>query len=255
MRYLGGKSRTARRIVEAITEHASSRTPLDRWVEPFMGGGSVTVEVSRRGEFSSVHASDLDNLVVAYWNAIREGWVPVPHVSFEEYESVRANPGDYCDAHVAHVAYNCSFGGKRWGGYARSMKSDGITPRNHADESSRRDSRLSGFLVNTVITQGDYVSALRGAGHGDVVYCDPPYEGTTGYRSGPFEHDAFWSHVQDAANAGALVYVSEYAHPPHVQAEPVWTNVQSKSVRGGAAARPTATDNVFFTHPTQSDTR
>lgn len=218
-----------------------------------MGGGSITVEVSRRGYFSPVHASDLDNLVVAYWNAIRDSWVPEPNVSFEEYKSVRANPGAYSGAHVAHVAYNCSFGGKRWGGYARSMKADKVTPRNHADEASRRDSRLSGFLTNTEITQSDYVSVLHTVGQGDVVYCDPPYEGTTSYRTGAFDHAAFWSHVQDAANSGALVYVSEYTHPSHVRAELVWTNMQSKSAHGGATARPTATDNVFFVHPARGD--
>ena len=47
MRYLGGKSRTAQRIVVTITEHAIWHGCPTRWVEPFMGGGSVMVAASR----------------------------------------------------------------------------------------------------------------------------------------------------------------------------------------------------------------
>ena len=111
MRYLGGKARTARRIVAAITEHAFQHGTTTRWVEPFMGGGSVMVEASRLGVFESVHVSDIDPLVVAYWSAIRAGWVPATSVTSDEYVAVRYNPEAYPAEHVAHVAYNSSFGG------------------------------------------------------------------------------------------------------------------------------------------------
>ena len=48
MRYLGGKSRTATAIVAAINEHAFRHGTPTRWVEPFMGGGSVMVAASPR---------------------------------------------------------------------------------------------------------------------------------------------------------------------------------------------------------------
>ena len=249
MRYLGGKSRTARRIVEAVTEHAFQHGTPAWWVEPFMGGGSVMVEASRLGVFESVHASDIDPLVVAYWNAIRVGWVPPSSITYDEWYDVRNNLEVYPPAYVAHVAYNCSFGGKQWGGYARSMKADGITPRNHSDEASRRDAATAKWLSDTLITCSDYVDALTGAGKGDVVYCDPPYEDTTGYRTGAFDHAAFWSSAQAAADRGALVYVSEYACPEHVDSEVIWSNEQSKSVAGGSKARPRAVENVFFIRP------
>ena len=249
MRYLGGKARTARRIVAAITEHAFQHGTPTRWVEPFMGGGSVMVDASRLGVFESVHASDIDPLAVAYWSAIRDGWTPATSVTCDEYVAVRYSPEAYPAEHVAHVAYNCSFGGKRWGGYARSMKADGITPRSHADEASRRDSDAAQWLGSTRIACADYAEVLSGVGLGDVVYCDPPYADTTGYKTGAFDHAPFWSAVQAAADRGALVYVSEYACPGHVSADVVWSNVQSKSVRGGSGTRPRATDNVFFIHP------
>ena len=245
MRYLGGKSRTARRIVEAITVHASRRGPFIRWVEPFMGGGSTMVAASRLGVFKNVHASDIDPLVVAYWTAIRDGWVPATDVTFEEYVSVREAPETYALAHVAHVAYNCSFGGKRWGGFARAKKANG-DPQNFAEESSRRDSGAATDLLGTTVTCADYAGVLSSVGPGDVVYCDPPYEGTTGYKTGAFDHAAFWDAASSAANRGALVYVSEYTHPDHIRTEVVWSRSQAKFLAGGSGTRPRATDNVFF---------
>lgn len=245
MRYIGGKSRTARRIVAAIMDHARSRGPLTRWVEPFMGGGSTMVAASRLGVFNNVHASDIDPLVVAYWTAIRDGWVPVTDVTYEEYVSVRDAPEHYALAHVAHVAYNCSFGGKRWGGFARGKKENG-DPRNFADESSRRDTATAPYLAWTTIACTDYAGVLSSVGPGDVVYCDPPYQGTTGYATGAFDHAGFWDAASSAVNRGALVYVSEYAHPDHIRTEAVWSSTQAKSVAGGSGTRPRATDNVFF---------
>lgn len=251
MRYLGGKARTAKHIVAAITEHAFGHGTPTRWVEPFMGGGAVMVQAARLGVFSKIHASDIDPLVVAYWSAIRGGWVPSTSVTYDEYVAVRANPDAYPVEHVAHAAYNCSFGGKRWGGYARGMKADGVTPRSFGDESSRRDSAAAKWLGDARITCSDYVDVLSDAGTGALVYCDPPYAGTTGYKTGEFDHDAFWPAVQAAAGRGALVYVSEYACPAHTDSEVIWSNGQSKSVAGGKGSRPRATDNVFYVRPPQ----
>lgn len=45
-----------------------------------------------------------------------------------------------------------------------------------------------------------------------VVYCDPPYEGTSEYREGGFNHAEFWEWVRVASKKN-VVYVSEYAAP------------------------------------------
>src|SRR5665811_413022 len=45
-----------------------------------------------------------------------------------------------------------------------------------------------------------------------LIYCDPPYEGTTAYKDG-FNHVAFWQWCRDKANEGHIVFVSEYNAP------------------------------------------
>lgn len=45
-----------------------------------------------------------------------------------------------------------------------------------------------------------------------IVYCDPPYFGTTDYKD-KFDHSIFWDWVRALANDGHKVYVSEYQAP------------------------------------------
>jgi DNA adenine methylase len=49
-----------------------------------------------------------------------------------------------------------------------------------------------------------------------VIYCDPPYAGTTGYRGGgvsAFDHARFWYLCRRWVDCGARVFVSEYRVP------------------------------------------
>ena len=45
-----------------------------------------------------------------------------------------------------------------------------------------------------------------------IVYCDPPYEGTTKYAN-DFDHNLFWNWVRNISKQGHTVYVSEYNAP------------------------------------------
>lgn len=47
-----------------------------------------------------------------------------------------------------------------------------------------------------------------------VIYCDPPYASTTGYRGG-FDSDEFWEYARMAARNN-IVLVSEYTSPPDI---------------------------------------
>lgn len=48
--------------------------------------------------------------------------------------------------------------------------------------------------------------------NGAIVYCDPPYKGTTQYRERGFDHDKFWDWVRQKSKTNP-VYVSEYNAP------------------------------------------
>ena len=45
-----------------------------------------------------------------------------------------------------------------------------------------------------------------------LIYCDPPYQGTTGYKTGTFDHDKFFEWCREQAKKN-IVFVSEYKAP------------------------------------------
>ena len=46
----------------------------------------------------------------------------------------------------------------------------------------------------------------------DMIFCDLPYEGTTSYKTGAFDHDKFWQWCRDMSKNN-VVFVSEYEAP------------------------------------------
>ena len=142
------------------------------------------------------------------WQAALSGWVPPVSVTLEEYKRLRtAEPS----ALRGFVGFGGSFGGKWFGGYARGGKT-----RNYLAESSRAVIKAIAKMTRTG-TEIVFRHARYHEGHGTprmVIYCDPPYAGTLGYKgTDDFDHAAFWQWAEDQTRTGALVVVSEYSAP------------------------------------------
>ena len=45
-----------------------------------------------------------------------------------------------------------------------------------------------------------------------IIYCDPPYIGTTGYNGQTFDFEKFDAWVEEMKNKGIKVYISEYTN-------------------------------------------
>lgn len=197
MRYMGGKSRVAKGIAATMLEATSNRSV---YVEPFLGGGSVAVQMVPH--FGQSYLSDAHHDLIILWQALQLGWEPPDSVSEEFYRQLRdAGPS----AIRGFVGYACSFGGKWFGGYARGVG------RNYAGESRNLLLRKIPALTGARITHTDYrnVEIPDGA----VVYLDPPYAGTTGYGAvGAFDTVMFWKWAE-TLSARASVFVSEYHAP------------------------------------------
>ena len=76
---------------------------------------------------------------------------------------------------------------------------------------------------------------------GDVVYCDPPYNGTGGYCGKDFDHNAFyeWARTRDYP-----VYFSEYNAPDDFVC--VWSKPICKIFLGGKSAHNKAIEKLFI---------
>lgn len=176
------------------------------------GGGAVLEAMLRAGlDGSRVVASDYCRPLIAMYRALQSGWDPPESLSFEEWTVLRdrARGGEWEDPLIAFAGFGCSFGGKWFGGYARDPKSD----RNYA-----------GNMRNTLLKFAAATSSVRFHWRNydairvpprTLIYCDPPYAGTTGYGGvSAFDHSAFWSWCRRMSkDNGCTVLVSEYSAP------------------------------------------
>lgn len=229
MKYLGGKSRIAREIVEAM----DVRGP---WWEPFCGGLSVSVQLASRG---TGVCSDAHPALIALYRAIASGWNPPETLTETEYVAARYLPDS--DPLKAFAGFGCSFGARYFAGYARSS-----AQRNYAGEARRSLLRDVGALrkAGVSIDHASFFDASPRSGL--TVYCDPPYMGTTGY-SVPFDSAAFWRRAREWADAGSRVFVSEYECP--IDHEVAWSKAHRSSVARSAAARTVRTEKLFRVLP------
>ena len=111
------------------------------------------------------------------------------------------------------IGFAMSFGGKWFGGYRRDVKGT-----RGCIDNMRTQTRRS---RNNAIAQGVKLKGVDFTCCGydelcipqqSIIYCDPPYEGTTKYKD-DFNHRDFWQWCRDKAKEGHQVFVSEYNAP------------------------------------------
>ena len=197
MRYLGGKSRIAKEIVEVMS---AEREKGMAWVEPFMGSGKIISLVNGRRI-----GADVNHEMIALFKAIRGGWRPPADVSREFYCEVKNNQDKYSDHLKAFIGIGCGFGGIRWGSYAEDK-----SLRNYALECHNSLIRLKSLIQDIELCSCDYKNLI--IPKHSLIYCDPPYRNTAGYGF-EFNHDDFNDWCRDRAKEGHYVFVSEYNMP------------------------------------------
>jgi DNA adenine methylase len=198
MMYMGGKAQIAKHIVAFLNQH---RTEGQLFVEPFLGGCNILplMDLPKWG-------NEINKSIGMFYVALRDGWVPPRFVPEEEYQDLK----DEKDSVLrGFVGIACSFGGKWFGGYAR-----GTGIRNYALNGYNTAMKTAPKLQGALITWMNYQDMT--IPDGSLVYCDPPYAGTTGYNKTKFDHDAFWQWVRDLSSR-CTVFVSEYSAPPDFQ--------------------------------------
>jgi DNA adenine methylase len=230
VQYLGGKSRLAKRIC-AILEGA--RQPGQRFVDVFTGGANI---VAGMGDHGPCVANDGCEPLITLYRAWLDGWRPPAEVSEQLYHEVKARK-DPADPLTAFVGFGCSYGGKWFGGYARSWNTPGTN-----DRKGRQGTGESiNFALDAAVKLERKLTCCRDVSFvccdfadleilpGDLVYCDSPYRGTTayGYFRG-FDYDRYLSKLTEWS-AIADVFVSEYT----AQAD-TWEQVAELTIRNSA---------------------
>ena len=200
MNYLGGKAHVVKQFSPLLTQHAA--TGVTYW-EPFLGGGSVAAQVA--ASFETCVLSDAMPDLVALWQALVNGWQPPNSLSEGEYMQLK---GDAPSPLRTFAGFGVSYGGKWWGGYARPHPKQ----VNRVGASRNACLKKAASFAHARILCQDYGAINPQAG--DLVYCDPPYAGTTSYSGmAAFDHERFWATATEWSRHGVHVYVSEFSAP------------------------------------------
>jgi len=198
MRYFGGKTRTCKAIAAIIQSNLKED---QLFISPFVGGGWVECLIKGKKECFDKHT-----YLIAMYKELQSGWEPPKTLTKEEYNHVKDNL-DEKPYLSGFVGFGCSFAGKWFGGYAKDS-----TDRNfclNAYNSILR--KMEGFID----TRFDCKSYLDLDPHDAVIYCDPPYCGTTQYSKkivGDFDSDEFWKKMRKWSEDNVVI-VSEYNAP------------------------------------------
>jgi DNA adenine methylase len=204
VQYLGGKSRLAKRICGILE---AARKPGQRFVDVFTGGANIVAGMSDRGP--RVANDGCEPLIVLY-RAWLDGWRP-PDITREVWQAAKLSK-DPADPLTAFCGFGVSFNGMWFSSFAaprpkpRPRVPTGEIPAESAVRSlTAKLTRCSD--VSFVCSDFAHLEILPG----DLVYCDPPYRGTTayGYFRG-FDYDLYLSKLTEWS-AIADVFVSEYA--------------------------------------------
>ena len=210
IRYIGGKTRLARKIFNKIKEYVKEQN-FSSYKEPFFGGGSMSqfsaaLNISR---FCSDNKEDL----ILFYKELQKGWLPPKEISEDLYSSLK---NEKPSPLRGYAGFACSFGGKWFGGYAR----DKTKRRNLINESYVRVVKSLPYIKDIYFKCSDYLSIP--IEQGTLVYCDPPYKGVLGY-GGKFNHDLFWETCRTWSKRGAAVFVSEYEAPKDMVTIAEWS--------------------------------
>lgn len=209
-----------------IERYRDGRTTV---LEPFCGELNVTAALT-----GPRIASDLSRPLFSLYSALRSGWTPPDEISEEAYALVKSRR-DPDDPLTAFVGYGCSFGGKMFSGFARGRGEDYVR--------QAKTSLLRKFAACSDVTFACVPFDAWAPGKSTLVYCDPPYAGTTGYPGLPkFDSARFWSVADAWVAAGVPVLVSEFAAPSHWR--PVWS-ADSFTGLGSKGAKDRPVEHVF----------
>lgn len=196
IRYLGGKSRTWKQICAFLE---SVRKPNQTYLEPFVGGAWVL-----QGMSGNRIASDYNQSLITLYKSLQQGWNPPTEVSLELYKDVQAKK-DPLNPLTAFVGFGCSYSGKWFGGLAR----DG-SGRNYALNAYNSLMKKARTFNGVEFLHKSYLDYNP---NGYLVYCDPPYQNTTGYGAvGDFDTDLFWNTMREWSKSNTVV-ISEYQAP------------------------------------------
>lgn len=199
LKYMGSKNRYAKELLPIIL---NGRECDQVYVEPFIGGANLIDKVGGRRI-----GADVNPYLIQALTSIRDclDELPKNNIEFTEAQYATLKGSDEYK-HKGYGGFAFSYGGKWLGGWRR----DGSGVRDYVAESYRNAVNQSPLLQGIELVCCSYLDLPIPAN--SIIYCDPPYFGTTKYKD-DFDHDPFWAWCREKVAEGHKVFVSEYTAP------------------------------------------
>ena len=242
LRYPGGKSRAVPKLCQWL--------PVDitEYREPFLGGGSMAIEMTKRFPDLSIWVNDLYKPLYLFWLALRDDGNylydqliqlkqrhpdqgSAKQLFLDAKEKVNDDDLSYKDKAVAFYIINkCSFSGLTESSSFSPQASDS----NFSIRGIENLKSYSKLIKNWKITNLDYADLVEDClGHGEIkcddntfIYVDPPYQvkdnlyGHKGEMHKGFDHARFADVMDDTMGN---VMISYNNHPDIVQRYLEWS--------------------------------
>lgn len=181
---------------------------------------------------------DNNEFLIEFWKQIQNGWNPFDDVTMTKdfYSEVKDNKSLYPKHIVALCGLCATYNAKWFGGYAGIVHTKIGTDRNYYDEAVRNVLKQRNNIMDVVYNCKSYEDiSIDGA----LIYCDPPYEGTTKYKD-DFDHKTYWDWVRKMSKNN-IVLCSEYNAPEDFEC--IWTKELTTTL--DKASRSKAVEKLF----------
>ena len=226
MRYFGGKSKTAKDIVEILNKYRISNQEFH---EPFVGGANIISKIT-----GDRYGYDINEPLIELYKSLQNGYIPPSNVSKIEYDDIKNDRSKYPLELVGFIGFACSFAGKYFGGYASCKRGD-----NYALNGKNSILKKAKLLSNVKFKCADYRTLEF---DNCLIYCDPPYNNTTGYSSGKFDSIEFWNIVRTWSKNN-IVIISEYNAPEDFDC--IWSKNVKTEIRTKINGREDRIEKLF----------
>ena len=224
LRYPGGKSRALSKLFQFIP----NLSDYTEYREPFLGGGSVAIEVSKRYPHLKIWVNDLYEPLYNFWKQIQNNGEEIKD-KLIEYKSLHPNPDtarklfvdskelvndqtlDSLDRAVRfYIVNKCSFSGLT----ENSSFSKQASISNFSMNGIEKLTGYQELITNWKFSNESYEQLLSDD-RSVFIYLDPPYEikdnlyGKKGNMHKGFDHDEFAIQCDRYASSQLVSYNSD----------------------------------------------
>lgn len=209
MKYMGSKSRIAKDIAPIIQRSIDDYN-IKTYIEPFVGGSNMIEHI----KCDTKIGVDNNIYLIEFMKSLQNGWNPLESVDMtrELYNEIKDFKNNYEPQMVALAGLCATYNAKWFGGYAGIVNTKIGTKRNYYTEAVRNVLKQIENLKDVQYYCESYVNLDDLVELKDcVIYCDPPYEGTTKYKD-DFLHKSYWNWVRELSKNN-IVLCSEYNAP------------------------------------------